>query len=317
MIHPTSLLLIIFYLISLSSGHIFVSDVSHKKCDESYLKQFRGVVAEKDGFEYYPWHVFEPNPGKVKFFQVRGGNVKEICKHYLPQDVQEVIILNTNLEYIEPGYFQSNVLEQVFIQGNRYNRIHRGVFNGTTIRSLVLSGNHIRHIDSRAFENMKKLEAISLDYNDIKVWDSTWFEHAKVLHDITITHNLLTEIPEKATKDISQILETDSLRKYGSINFDNNKILYIHPDAFQNMRTLDTVSLSNNRILELSEKVFQRFEFLMSLYMNSNEFICFSNDTVRSFMGVRRLFLGENQFNRECVDEIKGFFDLKGDKVYF
>nr|CAI5867971.1 unnamed protein product [Callosobruchus analis] len=317
MVYQMSLLLITFSLISLSCGHIFVSDVSSKKCDESYLKEFRGVVAEKESFEYYPWHVFEPSAGKVKFFQVKGGNVKEICKHYLPQDVQEVIILNTNLEYIEPGYFQSNLLEQVFIQGNRYNRIQRGVFNGTTIRSLVLSDNHIRHIDSRAFESMRKLEAISLDYNDIKVWDPTWFAHAKVLHDVTITHNLLTEIPEDATSHICQILETDSLRKYGSLNFDNNKILYIHPDAFKNMRTLDTVSLSNNRILELSEKVFQRFDFLMSLYMNSNELICFSNSTVRSFMGVRRLFLGENQFNRECVEELKGFFDLKGDKVYF
>ncbi|CAH1958283.1 unnamed protein product [Acanthoscelides obtectus] len=317
MIHQMKLLFAVFSLISLSNCHIFVTDVGHRKCDESYLKNSRGVVAEKQGYQYYPWHVFEPPQGKVKFFQIREGNVKELCKYYLPQDVQEVIILNTNLEYIEPGYFQSNILEQVFIQGNKLYSIHRGVFNGTTIRSLVLSDNRIRNIYPRAFESMKRLEAISLDYNSIKLFDPTWFEGARVLNDLTITHNFLTEIPEDATRHICQVLETDTLRKYGSINFDNNNILYIHPDAFRNIRTLDTVSLSNNKVLELPEKVFQQFEFLMSLYMNSNEFICFTNDTVRSFMGVRRLFLGENKFNKECMEELKDFFDLKGDKVYF
>lgn len=310
--------LVVLQLILSGDAHIFKNNYgSLRTCNPNYLKNAHFYVATKGSFQYNTWHTYETSEAYVTFLQIRNENVKEICKDFLPGHVNEVIFLNISLEYIEPGYFNSDKLEQVFIQGNNLTKIIRGIFNATSIRSLVLNDNNIHHIEANAFENMLNLEAISLDYNHIKKWDSSWFHNARFLFEVSMKHNLLYEIPESATKYLSESVEKLTRKYDGCLILDNNQIEYIHMDAFKNLQHFGTISLNNNKILELSEKVFRRFRFLFTLYMNSNAFICFTNKTVASFHGVKRLFLGDNKLNTECVVRLQKFFDIKGDSVFF
>lgn len=289
-----------------------------RHCDESYFKNAFRVVGKKQRFEYYPWHHYENLEREIKFLIVRNGDVRHACRSQLPAGLEEVVLASVKLEYVEPGFFDDSVVEQAMIQGNYLRTVARGVFNGTKIKSLVLSDNRIERIEANAFEDMALLEAVALDDNKIKTWESDWFRNAEVLNEISFSGNLLEELPEATTKYVVSNYEKFSTYVlYGSVNFDNNNIKYIHPLAFKNLEYFGAVSLSNNQLLELPEGVFKGFKFLFSLYLNTNEFICFSNSTVRSFKGVKRLYLGRNKLNRDCVDSVRDFFSAKNDLVYF
>lgn len=289
-----------------------------KICDVSYYKNALKAIGKKAGFQYYPWNTYENVERDIKFLSIRKDNVKQLCRSQLPLGVEEVVLAEVKLEYIEPGFFENSVVEQVLIQYNNLKTIRRGVFNGTNIKSLALSDNQIEQIEPNAFEDMHLLEAISLDDNRIKIWDSSWFRNTEILNEISFRNNLLEELPEHTTKHMVDDFEKFSTYTlYGSINFDNNKIRYIHPLAFNNLERFGSVSLSNNKLLELPWQVFDGFKFLHSLYLNTNDFICFPNATVVSFKGVKRLYLGRNRLNKNCVDIIRDFFSIKNDMVFF
>lgn len=299
---------------------IILTTTDSRRCNPYYLKHSIYFYSVKENFNYYPWHTYQQPEGKVKYLQVRGPqHVPEICKESSVSynTVQEVIFYKIELEYIEPGYFHSRHLEQVYIQYNKLKNIPMGVFNGTNLRSIVLADNQIETIEHGAFQNMHNLEAIALDYNKIKIFSPYWFDGAKVLYEISFIHNNLTELPFETTKNVADSVYKLGYEIYGSIYFDNNNIKYIQSDAFRNLKNFGTISLSNNQLLEIPEKLFQGFEFLLTVYMNTNSFICFNNRTIQSMSGVKRLFLGNNNFNKDCMDRLRSFFDWKNDLVYF
>uniref|UniRef100_A0A6P7GRP3 Relaxin receptor 2-like n=1 Tax=Diabrotica virgifera virgifera TaxID=50390 RepID=A0A6P7GRP3_DIAVI len=298
---------------------ITVSTITSKYCNSSHLRDGMYFFSIKENFMYYPWNTYVPPEGQVKFMMVRGEqNIPQICKDATKYNtLQEIIFYKINLQYMEPGLFNSKHLEHVFIQYNQLKNIPLGLFNGTSIRSLVLSDNQIGYIDDGAFKDMTKLEAIALDFNKLKSFNPEWFVGASVFYELSFIHNELRDLPAQTTKYMAESFDKSEFKVFGSINFDNNGIQFIHQDAFSNLRYFGAISLSNNKILELPDKVFSRFEFLLTLYMNTNSFICFTNRTVNSFHGIKRLFLGDNHINGDCVQRIKKYFDWKNDLVYF
>lgn len=309
-IHDTILLFTVLFSTNLV--------IESKTCNPEYLKNSNIILGIKENFNFYPWTVHQPLRGTVDFMKINDQFVKELCKYYLSDSVMEVILLNLNLDYIEPGFFTSNHLEQVHIEGNNLKKITNGVFNGTSIKTLILAENKIELIEESAFENMINLEAISLDYNNIKVFSPDWFAGAKKLYEISMDHNNITQLPEDTTKNMAEHFDrVPAFRIYGCLDFDNNNIKYIHNNAFGNLKHFGVISLSNNDIQFVNANVFNGFDFLFSLFMNTNRFICFSNKTMDSLHGVKRLFLANNQLNSDCKVMLKEYFDSKNNKVYF
>lgn len=293
-------------------------EIEAKTCNPEYLKDSMVILGTKDSFFFYPWTVYKQLEGAVKFMEIRHQFVKEVCRYYLSDTVMEVVFVGIHLDYIEPGFFDSNALEQVYIEGNNLKKIEKGVFSNTLIKSLILCENKIEAIEDGAFENMTKLEAISLDNNNIKLFDPNWFNGAKVLYEITMDHNKIKELPEGTTKNMVEHFDKDpSSRIYGSIDFDNNNIKHIHPLAFQNLKTFGVISLSNNELLLLPHTLFNGIDFLFNLYMNTNQFICFSNKTLSSFHGVKRMFVAGNQLNADCKLTLNEYFYSKNDIVLY
>lgn len=307
--HTLIFIVVLIYLDSRTQARI---------CNPEYLKNSFVILGAKKNFNYYLWTVHQPLEGNVRFMEIKNQVVKEICKHYLYDEIMEVVFVNINLEYIEPGFFESDDLEQVYIEGNNLKKIQKGVFSNTKIKSLVLSSNKIELIEENAFQNMIRLEAIALDYNNLKVFDPGWFEGAKVLYEVTVDHNNITELPEGTSKNMVEYLDrVPAFRIFGSIDFDNNNIKYIHPMAFHNLKNFGVISLSNNDMLLLTPSVFEHLDFLFNLYMNTNKFICFSNKTIVSLHGVKRIFVANNQLNNDCKLLLKEYFDSKNDMVFF
>lgn len=297
---------------------ILTAGVYGKMCNPQYLKESIVHLGTKDDYFFYPWSVYQPLEGAVRFMEIKNQFVKELCRYYLSDTVVEVVFVNIHLDYIEPGFFESNNIEQVYITENNLKKIQSGVFSNTVIKSLVLSENKIEIIEKNAFENMTRLEAISLDYNYIRVFDPNWFNGAKVLYEITIDHNNITELPEGTTKNMVEHFDRDpASRIFGCIDFDNNMIKYIHPKAFENLKNFGIISMSNNKLLLIPNTLFKGLHFLFNLYLNTNEFICFSNKTLDGFHGVKRLFVANNQMNEDCKVTLKEYFDSKGDLVFY
>lgn len=296
---------------------VIIVSIQARSCNPKYLKESIVLLGTKENFLFFPWSVYQPVEGTVKFMEIRNQFVKELCKYYLSNTLMEVIFINTYLDYIEPGYFESALLEQVYIEGNNLSKIEEGVFSNTLIRSLVLPDNKIEIIEDNAFANMTRLEAISLDYNNLKKFDPNWFNGAQFLYEITVDHNNITELPEGTTKNMIEHFDKDpSSRIFGCIDFDNNNIQYIHPLAFHNLKTFGVISLSNNELLILPHTLFKRMDFLFNLYMNTNRFICFSNKTIESFHGVKRMFVAGNKMNEDCKTVLKEYFGSKNDLVF-
>ena len=100
--------------------------------------------------------------------------------------------------------------------------------------------NEISFVAGKAFNDMKHLNYIGLEYNKLKAWNSNWFCGETRL-TIAFSTNFLETIPAGA---FTYIPEGSTLK------LDNNRIKRIDDSAFSGVTRLENIDLSYNKIKE-------------------------------------------------------------------
>ncbi|KAJ3653025.1 hypothetical protein Zmor_018944 [Zophobas morio] len=130
-------------------------------------------------------------------------------------------------------------LKEIVLQAeNKLKQIPEGVFNGSKIESINLDYNEISFIASKAFDDMKHLRHISIEYNKLKKWDSNWFCGETPLW-IALSTNFLETIPAGAFTNIPE---------GSTLKLDKNRIKSISDRAFSGVTRLEGIDLSYNKI---------------------------------------------------------------------
>ncbi|XP_050396315.1 slit homolog 2 protein [Patella vulgata] len=104
--------------------------------------------------------------------------------------------------------------------------------------------------------------------------------------EIRMEQNHITEIPSRVFED---------MKKLRRIDFSNNQIAYLAPDAFAGLHSLSSLVLYGNKIVDLPPGVFSGLRKLQLLLLNANKITCVREDAFKDLHSLNLLSLYDNK----------------------
>ncbi|XP_038073418.1 uncharacterized protein LOC119741652 isoform X3 [Patiria miniata] len=206
--------------------------------------------------------------------------------------------------------------------GRNLTSVPSGIPQGTT--SLKLKHNLLTNIKKDAFKNLTELLYLHLDDNQISYIQGGSFRHLNSLQVLILAKNRLKSLDSNTTEGLgvesSKLyisLEDNRLTHLspytfsrvdspdGYINFSNNNISEIAPDAFLGVSSIAKIHLSINKISSLPEDLFDNITILRTLDLSNNNLSSFPAELLKSQHKLRYLYLQLNYIN----ELRKGMFD--------
>ncbi|XP_063914318.1 leucine-rich repeat-containing protein 15-like [Zophobas morio] len=220
-------------------------------------------------------------------------------------DMQELVSLDldsNSIKLLRPGDLRNlPELKELWLVENQLEEIPEGVFNNTKLTKLDLSNNQIAKIASKAFEDIRELTLLRLDFNKITDWDNNWLSEAKSISEISISYNLITEIPDEVLKNYSNVTRID---------FRGNKIRKISAQAFYKLQHIDHLNLAYNEIDNWNPDLLGNVS-IVSLDLRGNRLKCIKGDLETIFRNVQIVYLDKNPWEEECAKKIVEFQQKK------
>lgn len=170
------------------------------------------------------------------------GPIKNLCKGQLKieQPVKEFIYEGKELEYLEPGVFDQQIItEKISITGGKLKVIEAYTFKGLNIYILDLKNNLITGVEEKAITDMPNLILVIMENNEIDT-----------IHD-------------KAFQKTPRLKE---------ILLDNNKIKVLPKLWFSTFKNLDILKINNNKLITLDDEVLKHNWY--RLFAKGNDFDC-------------------------------------------
>lgn len=150
----------------------------------------------------------------------------------------------------------------------------------TSLKHLIVNGNHLQILEMDTFEGAENLEVLRLSNNELKELLSMVFRNLCNLKTLDLGRNKIERIESEAFKGLNNLerlylsdnnlksIPSDllyPLRKLISLSLENNQISLLSDDAFRNNRLIRSVGLSNNTFRNLQNELFHYFENLTDL----------------------------------------------------
>lgn len=133
---------------------------------------------------------------------------------------------------------------------------------------IRMEQNHIVHIPSGAFSEMKRLRRIDLSNNQISKIDSDAFSGLLFLNSLVLYGNKIEELPHGVFNGLSSLQ---------LLLLNANRIKCVRKDAFKDLFNLNLLSLYDNQILSLANGTFNPLKNIQTLHLGRNPFICDCN----------------------------------------
>ncbi|XP_076101991.1 slit homolog 2 protein-like isoform X2 [Mytilus galloprovincialis] len=133
---------------------------------------------------------------------------------------------------------------------------------------IRMEQNHIVHIPSGAFSDMKRLRRIDLSNNQISKIDSDAFAGQLFLNSLVLYGNKIVDLPHGVFNGLSSLQ---------LLLLNANKIKCIRKDAFKDLYNLNLLSLYDNQIQSLGNGTFVPLQNIQTLHLGRNPFICDCN----------------------------------------
>lgn len=155
------------------------------------------------------------------------------------------------------------------------------------LKSLLITKTNLRLIEFRDFQNMKKLQKLSLPENKIEKLPSCVFKYVENLEVIDLSGNLIKELNEDTLANLPNLLQFTA---------NDNTIEHLENGLFRNNVNLKKISMNQNNltIVEVNFMKIKGIE-MVDLRFNScisSSFGCCKGATLRDF---------QNQTSRNCT----------------
>ncbi|XP_060555809.1 uncharacterized protein LOC132716530 [Ruditapes philippinarum] len=190
-----------------------------------------------------------------------------------------LILTSNKIIAVENEVFNLQI-ETIKLDSNEFRFTHQFPFsNLQNLRVLWLSSNVINYIPPLAFTNCTSLTEIQMAFNNIPqllkshftncplsgdilfndndigyIEDGT-FDHVTSMTRFTVANNVLTKLPNGGDfADLVIIDAGDTLQ--GTMDFTNNRLVYLETHTFVNLVVADYLSLANNKITTIATEAF-------------------------------------------------------------
>nr|QGA72531.1 leucine-rich repeat-containing G-protein coupled receptor 4-like protein [Rhynchophorus ferrugineus] len=168
------------------------------------------------------------------------------------------------------------------------------------LEDIVIENTNIGHIDSKAFDNVKKVKLANCAIEDFP--------------------NLKSEKLEELHFGNCKLLDIPPLENLFSLTFLNLSVNYIKNIdimAFAELFDLDTLILSNNEITKIPSNVFINNRALNSLYLDNNPLKSFSLNTSNNLetLSLRNCYLTEFDYHSSSKLIMLNELNLRNNKI--
>ncbi|XP_075680117.1 uncharacterized protein LOC113790232 isoform X2 [Dermatophagoides pteronyssinus] len=222
-----------------------------------------------------------------------------------------IYCVNRNLNDIPTNELpkKMNVLD---LSGNQISTIKNTTFTRRLrhLKSLILTSNNIRTLQSDAFGNLTELTHLHLIGNQLEVIVDFVFHKNKKLRLLNLSYNPIRIIGPNAFTGLNELIELDLracqlvklidkqfflLNQLQILWLQQNQIIMINNDAFINLKNLDTLSLAHNQLTELNEAIFIDLIRLKSLSLAYNQLTIITEQQLYHMTSLAKLDLSFNQ----------------------
>ena len=154
-----------------------------------------------------------------------------------------------------------------------------------TIRSLILSYNHLTTVGNNDFIHLTNLEVLELTDNHISTIGERSFAPLEKLKIVKLEYNNLLNI---------SLNDFTGLRSLKEVWLDNNNIVTIDGNAFRYLSKLEILSLYGNKISDLNPHIFTGLHELKKLFLDRNKIRRLNRNSFKSLFQLEFLSLSNN-----------------------
>ena len=176
--------------------------------------------------------------------------------------LQRLILSENRITELEEGSFDPlETIEEIRIDRNQLVTVPAGTFrHNRRLRTLVLSHNHLRHVNGLLSE-LPSLLSADLGFNYLLSVGNSAFTGSRELRSLDLQHNVLYEIANDAFKP---------LQKLSKLQLSHNFISRVTEDTFQHNIALAELHLDNNVIRSIDSGALKGAPRLRKLKLESN-----------------------------------------------
>ncbi|XP_045494286.1 chaoptin-like [Colias croceus] len=201
-------------------------------------------------------------------------------------------------------------LEYLDLNSNNFEFISEDCLKfSPSLTILSFHFNFIVNIHYRAFYSLVNLKSIDLSYNRIKILNSNLFQNNKLMEFINLSHNhlhhingLICGMPSltKILLSNNNILEVpiDSFHnstKISILHLDKNCISNIHSESFSDLEQLVELRLDFNYLNQVPHSILMKNKNLATLRLDNNNFIELNNSTFKTLAELKEIRLNDNK----------------------
>lgn len=182
---------------------------------------------------------------------------------------------------------------------------------------LVITETELQDLPDAVFQNLHKLQKLSLKGNKFTAIRSNWFTSLTNLNVLDLSKNLLTSVPGEAFQPLSNLLylgltgnniieipsETfNSLSALNILRLNKNSIKEIPSGCFDNLGNLSELSLQDNLITNLHGDLFSKIPSLQKLFLSHNQITSLPHGIFQNLPDLSQISLYENQLESLAPD---------------
>ena len=199
---------------------------------------------------------------------------------------------------------QFSNLTVVSLANNNFNAIPIDAFNGTSIRQLDLSENHITSIHNSSFKEMPRLRTLNLSGNNLTHLGSGIFWSTPQLQQFDLSRNNLQRLPEDLFRGIRRL----------ALDLSGNKLDSLPADLFLKTKVdrLESLKLARNQLSAFPDKTLAEQDYnLVTLNLAGNRI---SDISPGSLISTKNVDLSFNPLSQQAIETVlsdpKTTFDL-------
>ncbi|KAI2808861.1 hypothetical protein BLOT_000002, partial [Blomia tropicalis] len=229
-------------------------------------------------------------------------------------------------------------METLSISHNRFDSIpdHRLMSSfAPNLKSLSLSHNQIKLVQTNSMPNMTALETLDLSYNRISVIESFAFSGLVNLVTLDLTGNVLRSLSPDVFNELRrveyislannwlQFIPNNLLKvttaspsfaeALKTLNVDHNPMIRLREDlnSVGNFDHLRTLTSQHGNISIIASHDFIGFESLTQLYLEDNQIQTISPSAFRPLSSLIELDLSQNRLDNLPEERLNGLFQLQ------
>lgn len=252
---------------------------------------------------------------KLQVLDLQDNRLAELSSEYFENVSSEESNLSVNVSYNRISSLVGGgppvLIHILDLSHNLLESLSKAFFDsvGASLRQIILTHNHLTHIDNFAFGALPQLEILILHHNNISVVKRRAFGEESALQILDLAHNRLAQLaPEQFS----------GMRRLRQLRLASNELRALPRDAFRNtvleqldLRdnqlsvfpgsalaqvgfTLRHLELARNHLEYLDAAMFHAIAFLHELGLARNALTVLADNTFAGLARLRRLDLSHN-----------------------